>query len=130
MVEVVLSVVLLALVVTAVLAAMGFSQRLILSNSSKTKAAAQAQEITDALINRLHSVKESDIESLEVCEAKYVTPADFPLAAQDKQFTVSSMRDKNGVELYKIETAVYFSDGQDRKCVRLSALAAKEGGGS
>lgn len=130
MVEVVLSVLLLALVVTAVLTVMGFSQRLILSNSSETKAAAQAQEITDALITRLHSTKESDFESLEVCGAKYVEKDKFPLAEEDKQFTVSSVQDEDGVDGYKIETAVYFSDGKDRKCVRLSAFSAKEGGGT
>ncbi|MBE6831013.1 MAG: type II secretion system protein, partial [Ruminococcaceae bacterium] len=45
MVEVLAAVVILALVVTAVLSTIGFSQRTILSKSTESGAAAQAQEI-------------------------------------------------------------------------------------
>ncbi len=133
MVEVLAAVVILALVVTAVLSTIGFSQRTILSKSTESGAAAQAQEIADALIKKLHGADADSLKTVEVLGAKYVENADFPdpSSPDDKQFTfIPVEKDADGIEGYRIKAAVYFTDGSGRKCVQMTAFSAKDGDAS
>nr|WP_319487382.1 type II secretion system protein [uncultured Caproiciproducens sp.] len=128
MVEVLAAVLILALVVTAVLTTIGFSQRMILSNSSETAAAAQAQGIADALITKLQESGEATVKNETVLGAGFAAEEDFPDASKDKQFTFAHVEDDKGIAGYKIKTAVYFTDGSGRKCVQMTAFAAEDGG--
>lgn len=129
MVEVLAAVVILAMVVAAVMTTIGFSQRTILSNSSGAGAAAQAQEIADALITKLQESDETSLKNEKILGAEFVAEENFPDASKDRQFTFFHVQDDRGIEGYKIRTAVWFSDS-GRKCVQMTAFAAKDGGTS
>jgi hypothetical protein len=133
LVEVIAAVLILAIVVTAVLTGIGFSQRTILSQSSQGDAAAQAQDLADSLIARLHGA--DDIPDT-VGEAVRVDSDTFPDAGlnHDEQYCITSVHDdilsgddNEDVSGYRIKVAVAYRDSTGRKFVQLSAFAAKEG---
>lgn len=112
--------------VTAVLTSISFSQRTILSESSQSKAAAQAQDIADTLIAKLHGADGTTAAAAAVNDAERVDSASFPDPAYDKQFSVDVV-DDGTIDGYRIKTAVYFTDSTGRKCVQMTAFAAKDG---
>jgi Tfp pilus assembly protein PilE len=135
MVEVIAAVAILAMVVLAVLTTISFSQTTILSGSSEGSAAAQAQNIADALITELHTESTATVEtetSISGVTVAYVDSASFPNSAdrsKDKQFTIIGLAtDSNGITGYRIKTAVYYNDKTGRKCIQLTAFSAKDGG--
>ncbi len=127
MVEVLAAVLVLAIVVTAVLTTISFSQRTILSGGSEGKAAAEAQSIADTLISQLSGT--SDASKVTVSGAVRVPEGStFPDATKDKQFKLTSVENtKDSVKGYQIQTAVYYSDSTGRKCVQMTAFAAQGG---
>lgn len=130
MVEVLAAVLILAIVVTAVLTSIGFSQRTILSESSQSDAAAQAQNIADTLIEKLHGADKINPDDLEMSGVQQVDSTEFPNPEYGKQFTVTAVHDDKDsliVSGYQIKTAVYFTDSTGRKCVQMTAFAAKDG---
>lgn len=130
MVEVIAAVLILAIVVVGVLTTISFSQRTILSGSIQGKASAQAQTIADALIAELNSADALTVAAKNIVGAVYVDKNEFPKQTIDKQFTIISvtdMYDTTKVEGYQIKTAVYFTDSTGRKCVQMTAFAAKGG---
>lgn len=126
MVEVLAAVLILAVVVTAVLTSIGFSQRTILSESSQSDAAAQAQNLADTLIDKLHGASDTDAASVKIPDAQRVDSESFPDSAYKEQFTIVSVNN-GGISGYRIRTAVYFTDSTGRKCVQMTAFAAKDG---
>jgi len=129
MVEVIAAVAILAMVVLAVLTTISFSQTTILSGSSEGSAAAQAQNIADALIAGLHGKTDANIGT--VGGAIYVdsTSGTFPNPSIDKQYTATAATDTTtAISGYKITVAVYYTDKTGRKCVQLTAFSAKDGG--
>ncbi len=132
MVEVLAAVLILAIVVTAVLTSISFSQRTILSQSSQGEAAAQAQNLADALLAKLHGKTEAQAAAVAADTSDpnmvYVKPENFPDASKDKQFTFTTVRDDTSkIYSYRIKTAVYYTDSTGRKCVQMTAFAAKGG---
>ncbi len=130
MVEVLAAVVILAIVVTAVVTSISFSQRTILSESTQSDAAAQAQNIADTLMEKLHGADKINPDDLEMDGVQQVDSGDFPNPEYDRQFTVTAVDDEQGdvtVSGYRIKTAVYFTDSTGRKCVQMTAFAAKDG---
>lgn len=133
MVEVLAAALILAIVVTAVVTGISFSQRNILSESSQSDAAAQAQSLADTLVSKLHGAEESEAEALTLPGAARVEAGSFPVPAQDRQFAIESVHDGDGGDKaiygYRIRTAVYYTDSTGRKCVQMTAFAAKDGDG-
>ena len=135
MVEVLVSVLILAIVVVAVLTTISFSQRTIVSGSSQSKAAADAQTIADALISQLNTDDAPTVEGNKIEGAVYVEQNTFPQATPDKQFTIITINSKTSgntdkVDGYRIKTAVYYTNSTGRKCVQMTAFAAAKGGTS
>lgn len=128
MLEVVAAVSILAIVVLAAVTAVNLSHSTVLSQGSSANAAAQAQSLADELITGLHG-KTPDKIPTGFGGALYVEWSAFPdsNSAADKQFTAKYV-DKDGIEGYKIRTAVYYTDGNGRKCVQMQAFSAKDGG--
>ena len=135
MVEVLVSVLILAIVVVAVLTTISFSQRTIVSGSSQSKAAADAQTIADMLISQLNNNAVSIIQDNTIASAVYVDKNDFPKATLEKQFTIipinstdpANSANPDNIDGYQIKTAVYYTDSTGRKCVQMTAFAAKGG---
>lgn len=126
MVEVLAAVIILAIVVTAVVTSLGFSQKTILSESSQSDAAAQAQNLADTLIEKLHGADTNTVNDVSLPDVHRVDSGSFPNPAYDRQFMVTAV-DDGTVSGYRIKTAVYFTDSTGRKCVQLTAFAAKDG---
>lgn len=135
LVEVIAAVAILAVVVTSVVAGISFSQRAVLSQGSQSAAAAEAQNLADQLISKLHGLDESKLDTVSISGAAKITGATFPDAssAQDLQYTVSTVHDNTlsgtgtDVSGYRIKVAAAYRDGGGRKFVQLTAFAAKEG---
>lgn len=126
MVEVIAAVLILAVVVVAVLTGISFSQRTILSNSSQSAAAAQAQNIADTLVSKLHKFNNATPDSVAVDGAEFVEPSKFPDDSKGAQFTFYEVA-SGEIQGYRIKSAVYFTDTAGRKCIQLTAFAAKDG---
>lgn len=128
MLEVVAAVSILAIVVLAAVTAVNLSHSTVLSQGSSANAAAQAQSLADELITELHSKTPADAAA--AVGADYVDWDAFPNStlAAGKQFTAKSVTDANGIEGYKIRTAVFYTDSSGRKCVQMQAFSAKDGG--
>lgn len=134
MVEVLASVLILAIVVVAVLTTISFSQRTIVSGSSQSKAAADAQTIADTLISQLNSASD-DTKATVDGVSRIPDGNTFPAATPDRQFTIKQVHatdsgNTDGIEGYRIKTAVYYTDSTGRKCVQMTAFAAAKGGTS
>lgn len=133
MLEVVVAVCILAIVVLAAVTAVNLSHSTVLSQGSSANAAAQAQDLADALITELHT-KEPDAVKVEttvggIDGVSYVsTFPDLSSTSSDRQFTINVVNDQNGVKGYKIRTAVFYTDSKGRKCVQMQAFSAKDGG--
>lgn len=135
MVEVIAAVAILAVVVTSVVAGISFSQRTVLSQGSQSSAAAQAQNLADQLITKLHGLDESKLDTVSISGAAKITGATFPdtSSTQDLQYTVSTVHDNTlsgsgtSVSGYRIKVAVAYRDSGGRKFVQLTAFAAKGG---
>jgi prepilin-type N-terminal cleavage/methylation domain-containing protein len=136
LVEVIAAVAILAIVVTSVVAGIGFSQRAVLSQGSQNGAAAQAQNLADQLIAKLHGLDESSLNTVSISgAAKIASGSTFPDAssAQDLQYTVSAVHDNTlsgtggGMDGYRIKVATAYRDSGGRKFVQLTAFAAKGG---
>ena len=126
LVEVVAAILILAVVVTAVLTGISFSQRTILSESTQGAAAAQAQNLADTLVSKLHGLSTAAPASVSVSGAEYVEPDKFPDVAKNTQYTFYEVA-AGEIQGYRIKTAVYFTDGAGRKCIQMTAFAAKDG---
>lgn len=124
--EVLAAVLILAVVVTGVLTGIGLSQRTILSESSRETAAAQAQSLTDTLLEKLHGAENAAPETVSVSGAAYVAPSAFPDPSKGLQYTFESVS-AGAVAGYRIRTAAYFTDSTGKKAVQLTAFAAKDG---
>ncbi len=136
LVEVIAAVAILAVVVTSVVAGISFSQRAVLSQGSQSGAAAQAQNLADQLISKLHGLDESKLDTVSISgAAKIASGSTFPDASstQDLQYTVSTVHDNTlsgtgtDVSGYRIKVAAAYRDGGGRKFVQLTAFAAKGG---
>lgn len=135
LVEVVAAVAILAVVVTSVVAGISFSQRSVLSQGSQSGAAAEAQNLADQLIAKLHGLDESKLDTVSVSGAVKITGSTFPdlTSAQDHQYTISTVIDNTlsahsgDISGYRINVAVAYCDGGGRKFVRFTAFAAKDG---
>ena len=135
LVEVIAAVAILAVVVTSVVAGISFSQRAVLSQGSQSAAAAEAQNLADELISKLHGLDESKLDTVSISGAAEITGAAFPdvSSAQDLQYTVSTVHDNTlsgtggGIDGYRIKVAAAYRDGGGRKFVQLTAFAAKGG---
>lgn len=125
MLEVIVAACILVIVVMAAVMAINLSHATVLSQGSSANAAAQAQDLADQLITELHTKSPQD--SAEDVGADYVAPEDFPNSTYDKQFTAKYVN-QDGIEGYKIRTAVYYTDSNGRKCVQMQAFSAKDGG--
>ncbi len=129
MLEVVAAVSILAIVVLAAVTAVNLSHSTVLSQGSSINAAAQAQNLADELITEFHTKAPGDFTTFD--GAVYVDWDAFPNSAlaADKQFTAELVTDKNnGIAGYQIRTAVFYTDSGGRKCVRMQAFSAKDGG--
>lgn len=142
LVEVIAAVLILAIVVTAVLTGIGFSQRTVLAQGSQSDAAAKAQNLADQLIAKLHGSSVTDFNNL-VSDAIYVntsvaTPTfpDLTLTGSncDRQYTITPVKgdpnlssDSTKLTGYRIKVAVAYRDSGGRKFVQLTAFAAKDG---
>lgn len=142
LVEVLAAVLILAIVVTAVLTGIGFSQRTVLAQGSQSDAAAKAQNLADQLIAKLHGNSAPDFSKL-VTGADYVdttaTPTFPDLTLEglncDQQYTITEVHDNivlsgssnTAVSGYRIKVAVAYRDSGGRKFVQLTAFAAKDG---
>lgn len=135
LVEVIAAVAILAVVVTSVVAGISFSQRAVLSQGSQSDAAAQAQNLADQLIAKLHGLDESKLDTVSVSGAAKITGAAFPdlTSNQDSQYTISTVQDDaisahaGDIAGYRIKVAVAYRDAGGRKFVRFTAFAAKDG---
>lgn len=135
LVEVIAAVAILAVVVTSVVAGISFSQRSVLSQGSQSAAAAEAQNLADQLIAKLHGLDESKLDTVSVSGAAKITGSTFPdqTSDQDKQYAISAVSDKalsahsGDVSGYRIKVAVAYRDGGGRKFVNFTAFAAKDG---
>lgn len=130
--EVVVAVCILALVVTAGVMVVSLSHSTVLSQSSSANAAAQAQELADKLITELHGKTPEEVNKMRTFDGAINIgrlSKLFPDATSvfDKQFIIEYV-DKDGIEGYKIRTAVYYTDSNGRKCVQMQAFSAKDGG--
>lgn len=136
LVEVIAAILILAIVVTAVMTGIGFSQRAILSQSSQSDAAAQAQNLADTLIASLHGKDETEAGKVSVSGAVRVDSGVFPAQNLDKQYRVTPVHDdtlsgKNtDISGYRIQVAVAYTDSGGKKWIQLSAFAAKDGDGT
>lgn len=139
LVEVIAAVLILAIVVTAVLTGIGFSQRTVLAQGSQSDAAAKAQNLADQLIAKLHGSSVTDFNNL-VSDAIYVnataTFPDLTLTGSncDRQYTITPVKgdpnlssDSTKLTGYRIKVAVAYRDSGGRKFVQLTAFAAKDG---
>lgn len=126
LVEVLAAVLILAIVTTGVLTGIGLSQRVILSESAQETAAAQAQNLADGLVEKLHGVSGAAPGNISVSGAVYVAPASFPDPSKGLQYTFEAVS-VGAVEGYRIRTAAYFTDSSGKKAVQLTAFAAKDG---
>jgi type II secretory pathway pseudopilin PulG len=129
MLEVVAAVSILAIVVLAAVTAVNLSHSTVLSQGSSANAAAQAQSLADELITELHT-KAPDKVPMAFDGAIFVDWDAFPDSGSlsNKQFTAKFITDGNGIEGYKIRTAVFYTDSNGRKCVQMQAFSAKDGG--
>jgi prepilin-type N-terminal cleavage/methylation domain-containing protein len=136
LVEVIAAVAILAVVVTAVVAGISFAQRTVLSQGSQSSAAAQAQNLADQLIAKLHGLDESKLGTVSISgAAKIASGSTFPnvSSSQDLQYTVSTVHDNalsgsgSSVSGYRIKVAVAYRDSGGRKFVQMTAFAAKGG---
>lgn len=135
LVEVITAVAILAVVVTSVVAGISFSQRAVLSQGSQSGAAAEAQNLADQLIAKLHGLDESKLDTVSIPGAAKITGATFPdpTSDHDSQYTISTVQDdtlsehSGDIVGYRIKVAVSYRDGGGRKFVQLTAFAAKGG---
>lgn len=126
LVEVLAAVLILAVVVTGVLTGIGLSQRVILSEGAQGTAAAQAQDLADRLIEKLHGVSSAAPGSITADGAVYVEPGAFPDSSKGLQYTFEAVS-VGAVGGYRIQTAAYYTDSSGKKAVQLTAFAAKDG---
>lgn len=134
MVEVLAAVLILAIVVTAVLTSISFSQRTILSESTQGDAAAQAQNLADTLIAKLHgqpTVEQAKDAVNSITDAELVDDFNhFPGSDRTKQFAFQMVSDaaaSGTVTGYAIKVAVPYTDSTGSKWIQMTAFAAIDG---
>jgi len=136
MVEVLAAVLILAIVVTAVLTSISFSQRTILSESTQGDAAAQAQNLADTLIAKLHgqpTVERAKEAADSITDAEMVDDfSNFPSSDHTKQFTFKMISDGDAaasgtVTGYAIKVGVPYTDSTGSKWIQMTAFAAIDG---
>lgn len=126
LVEILASVIILAIITTSVVFALNFSQRMVHENSNNDAYAAEVQAAADVIITYVNGglTTASEVESASQIGSisKYLNAGSEFDPEEDKiQFVLSP--ESGGSGLYEITVRLYFGPSHDRESVELICFA-------
>lgn len=121
LVEVLAAIIILALVTTGILAGLGFSQKMVLTNSAKDAHAAQVQQAADIIIARIND-SQSIYDIAEDMNYLRINPGESFITEEDRiQFIAEE--NFNGSDLCRITIALFFDTAKGRDSVEMVCFA-------